>query len=63
MSHNQPEDVTTRQRGRPCAAVKLEEMVSARLSTTQYQQLCAIAESRDMHVSTLVRELLVFRLR
>ena len=52
-----------RPRGRPRAAAPLEESVTARLPINQYRQLKDLADRRDMHVSTLVRQLLIFRLR
>lgn len=58
-----PQDHSTRPRGRPRVESKMDEMISARLPTTQYRQLLLIAESRDIRLSTLVRELLIFRLR
>jgi hypothetical protein len=58
-----PEDHPTRPRGRPRVDAKMDEMISARLPTAQYRQLLAIAQSREIPVSTLVRELLIFRLR
>lgn len=58
-----PDDQPTKPRGRPRADVKMEEVVSVRLPTAQYEQLRAIAESRDTHVSTLVRQLVIIRLR
>lgn len=58
-----PDDLVTRPRGRPRVEHRMDEMVSARLPTTQYQQLLHMAEAQDVHLSTLVRQLLVLRLR
>lgn len=58
-----PEDRQARPRGRPRVAEPLEESVTARLPVTQYRQLQDLADRRDMPVSTLVRQLLIFRLR
>lgn len=52
-----------RPRGRPRSAQPLEESVTARLPVSQYRQLQDLAQRRDMPVSTLVRQLLIFRLR
>jgi len=56
-------DQPQRPRGRPRVAEPLEESVTARLPLNQYRQLQDLANRRDMPVSTLVRQLLIFRLR
>ncbi len=51
-------------RGRPPVTEKrLDDMVSTRLPAAQYQQLTKLADLREISLSTLVRELLVLRLR
>jgi hypothetical protein len=59
-----PSDRPLPRRGRPPVTEKrLDDMVSTRLPAAQYQQLTKLADLREISLSTLVRELLVLRLR